>query len=335
MEQATTGHVKCPICNASGALSNHDSLNDVYRLTCATCGEHRFTSVALTIAQFDRGKQAQLAHGVRKLPVGAFVDDTLLVSIRDKTRLPDALERIDNVLLYLAREHEPGKSVTLSPLRMTAVVGSTNEEAASWAITQAIRQGLITWGIPESMQRTVSEHMAGGNTPFMSFERVQLSADGWRRYAALVGSGVGSRHAFMAMKFGDAQLDAVYQDHLKPAVARAGFDLRATNDAHQAAGNIDDRMRVEIRTSRFMVCDLIHGNRGAYWEAGFAEGIGRPVFFTCRQDVLSAHDPESRPHFDTDHQLIIPWDPSDLETGMEKLTNAIRATLPAEAKLQD
>ena len=40
-------------------------------------------------------------------------------------------------------------------------------------------------------------------------------------------------------------------------------------------------MRVQIRASRFVICDLTHGNRGAYWEAGFAEGIGRPVIFVC------------------------------------------------------
>jgi len=33
------------------------------------------------------------------------------------------------------------------------------------------------------------------------------------------------------------------------------------------------RMRLEIRRSRFAVVDLTHGNRGAYWEAGFAEGL--------------------------------------------------------------
>jgi nucleoside 2-deoxyribosyltransferase len=49
---------------------------------------------------------------------------------------------------------------------------------------------------------------------------------------------------------------------------------------------IDDQMRVALRTSRFVVADLTRGNRGAYWEAGFAEGLGRPVIYTCRMNGL-------------------------------------------------
>ena len=27
-----------------------------------------------------------------------------------------------------------------------------------------------------------------------------------------------------------------------------------------------------------------HGDPGAYWEAGFAEGLGKPVIYTCEKD---------------------------------------------------
>ena len=122
---------------------------------------------------------------------------------------------------------------------------------------------------------------------------------------------------------------------MRPAVKAAGFDLRTTNDDHKTAGSIDNRMRVELRTSRFVVCDLTHGNRGAYWEAGFAEGLGRPVFYLCRADVLKDRQHPDHPHFDTAHQLIIGWDPAAPAEGMAELKAVIRATLPAEAKMED
>ena len=40
-------------------------------------------------------------------------------------------------------------------------------------------------------------------------------------------------------------------------------------------------------------------------------------------------------HFDTNHHLIVEWDPDDLLKTAAKLKNTIRATLPAEAKLDD
>lgn len=93
---------------------------------------------------------------------------------------------------------------------------------------------------------------------------------------------------------------------------------------------IDDRMRVEIRRSRFMLADLTHSNNGAYWEAGYAEGLGIPVIYTCKKAVFD----ERKSHFDTNHHLTVMWH-GDNATVTEELKATIRATLPAEAKLDD
>jgi hypothetical protein len=78
----------------------------------------------------------------------------------------------------------------------------------------------------------------------------------------------------MAMQFGDAEFNRVVNDCFKPAVKAAGFELRLLTDG-QPAGLIDDQLRVALRTARFVIADLTHANNGAYWEAGFAEGLGR------------------------------------------------------------
>jgi hypothetical protein len=75
--------------------------------------------------------------------------------------------------------------------------------------------------------------------------------------------------------------------------------------------------------------DLTHDNRGAYWEAGFAEGAGRPVIYTCKKGHIPAV------HFDRNHHLIVEWDPDDLPKTAARLKATIRATMPAEAKLTD
>ena len=134
----------------------------------------------------------------------------------------------------------------------------------------------------------------------------------------------------MAMKFGDADLDELLGSFLKPAAKRAGFDLFKLDDRPKA-GLIDDRMRVEIRASDFVVADLTHDNLGAYWEAGFAEGLGKPVIYTCERSKFEA----TRTHFDTNHHLTIVWNLSDPEQAGRQLTETIRATLPHLAKLID
>jgi nucleoside 2-deoxyribosyltransferase len=89
---------------------------------------------------------------------------------------------------------------------------------------------------------------------------------------------------------------------------------------------------VALRTSRFVVSDLSYQNNyGAYWEAGFAEGLGRPVIYTCRKEEWD----ERKTHFDTNHLNAIIWDPDKLDDAALRLTATIRATLPAEAKMTD
>ena len=163
----------------------------------------------------------------------------------------------------------------------------------------------------------------------------RLSMAGWEQYEALKHRQITSRTAFMAMKFGNTELNHVVENCFKLAVRRAGFELRILTDG-QPAGLIDDQMRVALRTSRFVVADLTHGNRGAYWEAGFAEGLGRPVIYTCRKDSWdNAENGERLVHFDTSHLLTILWEPGKLEEAGRQLTATIRATLPAEAQMTD
>jgi hypothetical protein len=89
----------------------------------------------------------------------------------------------------------------------------------------------------------------------------------------------------MAMQFGDETLDRVVESCFRLAVARAGFELRTAVDK-QPAGIIDNQMRAAILASRFVLSDATHGNHGAYWEAGYAERLGRPGHIHLRKEQM-------------------------------------------------
>jgi nucleoside 2-deoxyribosyltransferase len=114
----------------------------------------------------------------------------------------------------------------------------------------------------------------------------------------------------MAMKFGNA--------------------IRILTDK-QPAGLIDNQMRAAILSARFVIADLTDGNQGAYWEAGFAEGLGLPVFYSCEETVWQ----EKKTHFDTNHMKTIIWKSADLQKAGDDLAATIRATLRADAKQAD
>jgi nucleoside 2-deoxyribosyltransferase len=134
----------------------------------------------------------------------------------------------------------------------------------------------------------------------------------------------------MAMQFGDAELHQAVDKCFKPAVTRTGFELRVVTD-QQGAGLIDDQIRAALVSARFVVADLTHSNPGAYWEAGFADGRGLPVIYTCRR----AEWHKAKTHFDTNHMVTVIWDPADLKPSEDQMVAIIRATLRAEAKQTD
>ena len=66
-------------------------------------------------------------------------------------------------------------------------------------------------------------------------------------------------------------------------------------------------------------CEHIGARGGVYFEAGFALGLDKTVFLTCREDRVKAI------HFDINHLNRIQWKtPEDLR---EQLKNSILAVL--------
>jgi nucleoside 2-deoxyribosyltransferase len=90
-------------------------------------------------------------------------------------------------------------------------------------------------------------------------------------------------------------------------------------------------MAVEIRTARFIIAELSHHNNGAYWEAGFARGLGKPVIYMYNRTIGSS----PIPHFDVGSDHIIFWEQDKPEKAAEELKAVIRATLFAEAITED
>jgi hypothetical protein len=278
----------------------------------------------LSSGAYDQRRRAILSYAIRRLERH---DDRPLVSthfakaVVESNQLPRVEEQLENLVLYLGRAlPEPGAVVNLPASEMRATLGCVTADAVGWILRQVHDSGLVQ-GIARN----------NASCPFELVEAT-LSVEGWNQLRQLTDRGTRSKRAFMAMRFGDAQLDDAFVGHFKPACKRAGFDL-VRLDEEPKAGLIDDHLRVEIRRSRFLVADLSHANPGAYWEAGYAEGLGRPVIYTCRKDVFD--DPAQRPHFDTNHHLTVVWDPANLNDAADRLATTIRVTLPGEAKLSD
>jgi hypothetical protein len=129
-------------------------------------------------------------------------------------------------------------------------------------------------------------------------------------------SATGSSSGFVAMWF-DESMDAARSEGLEPAIRNAGF-LPIVVSGVEHINKIDDEIVAQIRKAKFLVADFTGHRGGVYFEAGFAMGLGLPVFWTCRKDDLA------NLHFDVRQYNTIDWiDPADLATRLRRRIEAI------------
>jgi hypothetical protein len=322
---------QCPVCTTDnvaekpiGGASVTESL-----YICERCGEFilKFPSTDLPrMLNDDVEKRAVLSHWIRtsyearqKEPPdeqggrrGVRLSGQLVNSIIQNHPRPTVKEQADNLIRWIGGNAKiGGQYVNIDQLAVQAIVGSATTEEFRLVSSYLRKRELIDDGLEPRVRG-----------------KVTLSFAGWERYQELKRATSESRKAFMAMEYGHPELDSLFKDILKPAVKETGFDLFILPERPKA-GLIDDRLRVEIRASRFLIADLTHNNRGAYWEAGYAEGLGKPVIYTCERKKFK----RAKPHFDTNHHLTILWDFENPKNVAKELTDTIRATLPGEAKM--
>lgn len=308
----------CPICKI-GSYSGHSESDGILSIECSNCGRYSITKDTLSDleAVVARGnhRRETLAYAIRRRSrpdAWTRVTSELVDQVeKNAIELPGATEQVDNLLRWIAEHRGPGESADVRFERFQAIIGTATKAGFAWVTATAKDRGLIAG------PRLDHQAMA------------TLTLDGWKWYAEF-GRYQRRRQAFMAMQFGDDRLDRIVDDYFRPAVRRAGFELVRLDDEPKA-GIIDNRMRVEIRRSRLLVCDLTHDNSGAYFEAGFAEGLGLPVIYTCEAATLSG----KKVHFDTRNCMIVSWAADDPARAAAALTATIRNTLPEEAALED
>jgi hypothetical protein len=143
----------------------------------------------------------------------------------------------------------------------------------------------------------------------------------------LEANSVNSSKVFIAMWF-DGSLDV--------AAAAISTAIRSCKlepvriDKVEHADKICDRIIAEIRSSKFVIADFTCGivkssnkdftvpRGGVYYEAGFAQGLGKQVIWTCREDQIKDV------HFDTRQYAHIVWkDEEELSTKLETRIRAL------------
>jgi nucleoside 2-deoxyribosyltransferase len=310
---------KCPICLTAGNISTRDYGEQLF-VDCPRCGRFKITRTAQHINIKTDYQRLALSHWIRKNQSNnekIMLGTQTLKSIIDKISLPKVSEQANNLILLIGENiNTPEEWYKINLFPLLSIIGAKDYNGIEYICIHLKNSGFIDFKGYKKDEEI--------NYQF------QLTFKGWSRFEELSNIGSKGTFAFMAMQYKDDEQNIIYEDHFKKAVKDTGFDLRRL-DENLKAGLIDNQLRVEIRNCRFLLADLTADNNGAYWEAGYAEGLGKPVIYLCEKQ----HFDNFKTHFDTNHHTTIIWEKEDIEQAKEKLKATIRATLPGETKMED
>lgn len=220
------------------------------------------------------------------------------------TRMTLALQYLGLHITQLGDFVNLQKDTDVDTLRLLAETESRNARELHELMQMLEASGLVH-----------ASFFAGGGV------RVQPTVAGWRELDNLKRPQADSTQAFVAMWFNELTTEA-YTKGIEPALNATGYKpIRIDKKEHN--NKIDDEIIAEIRRSRFLIADFTcepkNVRGGVYYEAGFAQGLGIPVIWTCKDTSLNDL------HFDTRQYSHIVWKaPADL---LVQLKNRIGATI--------
>ncbi len=325
----------CPICNTKANFGG----NGGYIINCIRCGKYKISHddyddlVNNPKANFGIDsveKKSVISHALSKNSNGIKLTSYLINEILKNNSLPNIAEQANNLIVFLGNKlNSIGSVYKINDDNLFEIYAKTGflietQEDDLWGLIQEFSN----MGLIKRLDIRLNE------------EELSLTLYGWQKYEELRHSVENSKKAFLAMEFYSEEKEKkgidyyfqkkIYPDFLKKSVEDTGYKLENPL-LDPKSGNIHARLEVEIRNSRFVIAELSHHNNGAYWEAGFARGLGKPVIYMYNKEIGETE----KPHFDVGSDHIIFWEKDKPEEAAQKLKDCIRATLFSEAKMED
>jgi len=290
----------CPICQL--AQQNVRVSDDGKRstLTCHRCGgKFTITDTAATAAR-EKGIRHKLSAWIRDRTISGTeipeIDNNKLEDI--EKLLPNY--RVPEKQLILMRTCEkmtkfPGYVFSINLDLDYPLAWAAEAKELQYLLYSLYEQGLLK--IP-----------TGGG--------VKITAAGWAFLDEHARASVISDQGFVAMSFAE-EMKPAWENGIQPAIRKAGFNPYRT-DMQPGIDRIDLKIMNEIKNSRFLVADVTLESQNVYFEAGYALGLGIPVFWCVR------HDYETKTHFNTRQYNHIVWkDEQDLADQLHVFITAI------------
>lgn len=335
---------KCPVCGLQ--LQDESSafviegIGQGYSINCYRCGSY---SINLTAAEDvtsyfkSENERYLLSSWIYNQYGNASLTPKKLKELVN-IKKPTVGERTTNLFLYITNlTPEFYQSIDFSNLNNQFSLLKSDYETAIKSNVALSNQFIpllsISWSNnPKDVEFLIKEYLVKEKQylKLTSGYTISITTKGWAFLDNYYYGSIKSDIVFIAMKFNDELID-YSQKWFEPAISEAGYVPKAMYE-HKHTSLIDVEMKALIRRSKFIIVDLTENSRGAYYEAGFAHGLGKKVIFLCEKTFFENKSNKldikaGGIHFDTNHYTFIRWEWKKGEQLKKKLRNFIEGAI--------
>ena len=178
---------------------------------------------------------------------------------------------------------------------------------------------------------------------------LQLLPDAYEKIYELQKNQSNNKNVFVSMAFNPDTKDT--REAIRQGIISAGYSPEFIDEIIHNHQIIPEMLRL-IGESKFLILEITEPNFGAYYEAGYAAGLGKEIIVCCKELVFNQKDfscpnlkeikedsqediekngckiyaKAMRPHFDIAQKQILVW--SDYDDLTKKLTEWIKYLFP-------
>lgn len=342
--------IKCPVCTSLAQMTRLGPLESDLFYECPVCGRfeidetdcfkdidlnylasylfyHRFINnhgcieyrfhTTLSKEKSDKKDINKYDNGYRRYGQPVYMDKGIIDNWYPKA----FADRIDAILLYLENHIDHiGQHIVFSEQEMISLLFIDRKEIKYSLNTmkqyddrnEQEYKDEAKYMLDFLQTSSYVEYQFGTSEDKALF--IRLTPKGYSRVDELQKNTGYGKKVLVAMKFGEDTNKL--RESIRKGITDSGY-LAVFIDEVQHNEFITPELLKHIRDSKFIVADLTHENNGAYFEEGYAMGLGKPVIQLCKKGVQL--------HFDVAQKNTIIW--SNEEEIPDRLMNRIAATI--------
>ncbi len=331
----------CPICRNKWTIYSDKKVPEfIHYVKCFRCGEF---SVSTTYFEYITPKLTDDQSAIFSSWIynnqGTHIDKELGEQLKNK-RPASVGERAENLLVYISRNitTKLGEEFSRTDLKYclelpisaeeNKILGEDYNEIVKYSHMLSVSESRHYGDLYVLINNYLCEYKEYLDNPKDNY---RITALGWDHVYSIQSS-PSSDKCFIAMEYDkEKKITGFFESLIGSIENDTGYQVVIMKD-HSHSNIIEDEMKKEILGSKFVIADLTNNNRGAYYEAGYAHGLGKPVIFTINKTYLDEvkndlKKKEQAIHFDTNHYPYKTWDynPKERDQFVKWLINRIQA----------